>query len=425
MCVTNTTLRRLAIQPISLRPLGPIIHADAGQRPIEIGSIDEVAPTSFSASPPDALATASLALEQDDKASRPKRRRKPQKPGLTAKNQERHFVVHNYHDHAGDTPQEMVASEGSCGSSSGGGEHRRRGGIAVSFPAKLHVVLDQIALDGYDHVISWQPHGRAFAIHQPKVFTEKVMPKYFRQSKLTSFQRQLNLYGFQRLTRGADAGAYYSELFLRGKPFLCQSMVRTKVKGTKYKSASSPEQEPNFYDMAPVSPNYTPQQQLTVRASEVVTPHPPSPPPVRDTNTSQEPVQPSVISANQQHETDETAAFSSASAYALSPSSSASFDFTIPPEAVLPWEQHDGQQHGQQRRNTFSCLSDSDLQSVIDDALVTMVDADDDEVETLSPEEVDFCATWDPVAPDDLDQIQAVLASDDKLDEMIGMLLRD
>jgi hypothetical protein len=179
-----------------------------------------------------------------DEKPRPKRRRKPQKPGKTAKQHDRHFVVHNYHDHASDSfdfdleePQEA-----DCG-------QRRRGGVAISFPLKLHAVLDQVEADGLADVISWMEHGRCFVIHNAKEFVDHVMPHYFRQTKLTSFQRQLNLYGFCRLTRGKDSGGYYHELFLRGKPFLCKRMIRTKVKGTKFKAASSPEHEPDFYTM--------------------------------------------------------------------------------------------------------------------------------------------------------------------------------
>jgi hypothetical protein len=176
-------------------------------------------------------------------SKRPKRRRKPQKPGKTAKHNDRHFVVHNYHDHALDHDDENDDSEHE---ETGG---RRRGGVSISFPTKLYSVLEQVEADGWGHVISWMPHGRCFVIHKPKEFSELVMPHYFRQSKLTSFQRQLNLYGFCRLTRGNDAGGYYHELFLRGRMFLAKKMQRTKIKGTKFKAASSPEHEPDFYCM--------------------------------------------------------------------------------------------------------------------------------------------------------------------------------
>lgn len=36
--------------------------------------------------------------------------------------------------------------------------------------------------------------------------------------------------------------------------FLCKQMSRTKVKGTGYKAASSPDQEPDFWSMPPVNP---------------------------------------------------------------------------------------------------------------------------------------------------------------------------
>jgi len=186
---------------------------------------------------------APMAEVRDEEKPRPKRRRKPQKPGKTAKHNDRHFVVHNYHDHAKDPDENDVESDE---------PHRRRGGVSVAFPIKLHAVLDQVAADGLGHVISWQHHGRCFVVHKPAEFVDHVMPKYFRQTKLTSFQRQLNLYGFSRLTRGGDAGGYYHERFLRGKTHLCKQMSRVKVKGTRFKAASSPESEPDFYKMAPV-----------------------------------------------------------------------------------------------------------------------------------------------------------------------------
>jgi hypothetical protein len=168
-------------------------------------------------------------IVSEDVVTKPKarRRRKPQKPGLTAKGANRHFVEHHYQDHANDLDED-ISSDDAC--------NRRRGGVAVSFPLKLHTVLDQVEVDGFAHVISWQPHGRCFVIHKPREFTDVVMPRYFRQTKLTSFQRQLNLYGYQRITRGNDSGGYYHELFLRGRLNLCKRMVRTKVKGTKFKA---------------------------------------------------------------------------------------------------------------------------------------------------------------------------------------------
>uniref|UniRef100_A0A7S4K4X2 HSF-type DNA-binding domain-containing protein n=1 Tax=Odontella aurita TaxID=265563 RepID=A0A7S4K4X2_9STRA len=56
------------------------------------------------------------------------------------------------------------------------------------------------------------------------------MPKYFRMSSLSSFQRQINLYNFKRITEGVDKGAYYHELFLRGKGELTKNLKRVKCK---------------------------------------------------------------------------------------------------------------------------------------------------------------------------------------------------
>lgn len=125
---------------------------------------------------------------------------------------------------------------------------KKTGGVTQPFPEKLHTMLDNV---DDPSIVGWLPHGRAFLVRRPSDFTAQIMQKYFRQTKLTSFQRQLNLYGFRRLTQGADAGAYYHELFLRGRPQLCLRMQRQKIKGTGHKQPADVQTEPNFYNMAP------------------------------------------------------------------------------------------------------------------------------------------------------------------------------
>lgn len=87
-----------------------------------------------------------------------------------------------------------------------------RGGVSSMFPTVLHHMLEDAEKLGFDDVVSWLPHGRAFHVHQPEKFVTDVMPKYFRHTRLSSFQRQLSLYGFTRLAKkGPDRGAYYHE----------------------------------------------------------------------------------------------------------------------------------------------------------------------------------------------------------------------
>lgn len=137
---------------------------------------------------------------------------------------------------------------------------KKTGGVTQPFPEKLYQMLEVETSSSYssssniqDPPVLWLPHGRAFVVRNPKLFTSNIMPRYFRQTKLTSFQRQLNLYGFRRITQGPDAGAYYHELFLKGRPQLCMRMVRQKVKGTGYKQPTDVASEPNFYKMPPIT----------------------------------------------------------------------------------------------------------------------------------------------------------------------------
>lgn len=132
---------------------------------------------------------------------------------------------------------------------------RTRGGVKEPFPEKLHRMLLEIEKDGNGHIVSFFPHGRAFGIHDTEKFEEKIMPIYFKQSRLSSFQRQLNLYGFTRIVSGPDAGGYFHELFLKGRPALCTHMRRVGIpKGVdrrKIKSTTINKKEPDFYSMRP------------------------------------------------------------------------------------------------------------------------------------------------------------------------------
>ena len=165
------------------------------------------------------LLCANINLEQQQKQDN--------KPHIT--------VQHDYHDHANDVEVERKHVPA-------------RGGVITPFPLKLHAMLEAVEQEGLSHIVSWQPHGRCFVVRDAKAFVP-ILDQHFKVTKIASFQRQLNLYGFQRITKGPDRGGYYHELFLRNKVFLVHNIHRVKVKGTKIRARSNPEQEPNFYAM--------------------------------------------------------------------------------------------------------------------------------------------------------------------------------
>lgn len=170
-----------------------------------------------------------------------------------------HVVKHDYHDYATvNSPTPFY-------------EHVLDGGRNHNvFPYRLYEMLQLVERDGLDHIISWQPHGRCFAVHNPEEFAA-ILPRYFKLSKIASFQRQLNLYGFQRLTLGLDRGGYYNECFLRGKEFLLNSIQRVKVKGTGVRGKSNPQDEPDLYSLAwLLSDSVNPTLGLSVNADHTV-----------------------------------------------------------------------------------------------------------------------------------------------------------
>jgi len=169
----------------------------------------------------------------------------------------RKLVRHNYHDY----------SNASAGTNP---VYVTRGGVTTLFPLKLYNMLSCTTdptderifeLGGREYslssIVGWQPHGRAFKVHDVPLFKECVLPEFFGM-KYSSFLRQLNLYGFTRLSAGVDKGAYYHELFLQNRDFLVCRIQRTKVKGSGTRAAANPDEEPNFYAMIPMRDVPTP-----------------------------------------------------------------------------------------------------------------------------------------------------------------------
>ena len=103
---------------------------------------------------------------------------------------------------------------------------KKEGEYREGFPRTLFRLLKQSDTSGYSHIISWLPHGRAFKIHNDKLFKKHVLSKYF-ESKFESFKRQLYVYGFKKLgKRNTDAGAYFHEHFIRSHKELCCNLKK-------------------------------------------------------------------------------------------------------------------------------------------------------------------------------------------------------
>jgi len=82
----------------------------------------------------------------------------------------------------------------------------------MTFPQKVHHILSQ---DEYKKWIGWMPHGRAFRVHLPAWFEQKISEKYFGHKRYSSFLRQLSNHGFKHISKGTDRNCYYHEVSSR------------------------------------------------------------------------------------------------------------------------------------------------------------------------------------------------------------------
>lgn len=124
------------------------------------------------------------------------------------------------------TPKSSVASprKKRVSSADGGGGP----GTNDNYLSLIHQMLENVQKDGNQHIVSWQPHGRAFRIHNETLFIEHVMPRYFK-AKIGSFRRWLRAWGFVRMTEGKDRGSWYHRYFVRGVTSLCKNMTRQQM----------------------------------------------------------------------------------------------------------------------------------------------------------------------------------------------------
>jgi hypothetical protein len=107
-----------------------------------------------------------------------------------------------------------------------------------SFPRRLHALLEEAEVKGFQDLICWQSGGKSFKILNSAHFAKTIMPKYFKQmTQFKSFQRQLNNYGFQRIHHGPNKGGYTHACLIQGMPQLCLLFIRQGAYESKAVSA--------------------------------------------------------------------------------------------------------------------------------------------------------------------------------------------
>ena len=106
--------------------------------------------------------------------------------------------------------------------------HRPARDAGTKFPCKLYHMLDDVERRGLTDIVSWDPDGMCFRVHDPNAFVEQILPQYFKKSKFRSFQRQLNLYGFHRITALNPfwESCYHHPDFIKGDETGCRKINR-------------------------------------------------------------------------------------------------------------------------------------------------------------------------------------------------------
>ena len=92
----------------------------------------------------------------------------------SSKTRKRTYVEHDYQDHYFDPYYDVVQEEEQREEGSRRGP---RGGVVEPFPGRLYMMLQQATRDGFEDIVSWQPHGRCFVVHVAQLFVTDIMPR--------------------------------------------------------------------------------------------------------------------------------------------------------------------------------------------------------------------------------------------------------
>ncbi|KAG7342545.1 HSF-type DNA-binding protein [Nitzschia inconspicua] len=109
---------------------------------------------------------------------------------------------------------------------------------SLTFPMKLHSMLTDSELLGFDDVVCWMGK-EAFKVIDPHRFSLEIMPRYFNQTKYKSFQRQLNIYNFQKVQYGPLKGGYTHPFLVKGLPELSDRIKREVTNNNTSGSSSN------------------------------------------------------------------------------------------------------------------------------------------------------------------------------------------
>jgi hypothetical protein len=94
-------------------------------------------------------------------------------------------------------------------------------------------MLEEVEDSQESSVIAFLPHGRAFMINDVDAFVKNVLPRYLAPPHTWhSFVKQLAVFGFRRVMSGADFGAYYHCMFVRGTPSLFVTLLLPPKRGS-------------------------------------------------------------------------------------------------------------------------------------------------------------------------------------------------